>query len=103
MRNTTVSAYSADGIENVARANPVDEHYVQVTASGSWLLFRDIDLNQIKKITLSIMPGNTVGKIQVRAGSLDGKLLAETGVLTKDSRPASGPQEGWFDASFLWA
>jgi len=100
LRNTTVSAYSADGLEGAARANPEDEHYVQFTASGSWLLFRDIDLNQIKKITLSIMPGNTVGKLQVREGSPDGKLLAESGMLTKDFRPASGPQEGWFNASF---
>lgn len=102
LRNTTVSAYSADGIENVARANPEDEHYVQFTAAGSWLLFRDIDLNEIKKITLSIMPGNTVGKLEVRAGSPDGKLLAETGILTKNSRPKSGPQEGWFNVSFTF-
>ncbi|PZX55731.1 PQQ-dependent sugar dehydrogenase [Algoriphagus chordae] len=100
LRNTTVSAYSAEGIDHVARANPEDEHYVQFTASGAWLLFRDIDLNEIKKITLSIMPGNTKGKLQVRAGSPDGKLLAETGILTKDSRPSTGPQVGWFAAPF---
>lgn len=100
LRNTTVLAYSADGIENVARANPEDEYYVQFTSSESWLFFRDIDLNQIKNITLSIMPGNTVGKLQLRAGSPDGKLLAESGMLTKESRPASGPKEGWFAASF---
>ncbi|WP_339864059.1 PQQ-dependent sugar dehydrogenase [uncultured Algoriphagus sp.] len=100
LRNTKVSAYNADGIENVARANPEDEHYVQFTANNSWLLFRDIDLNQIKKITLSIMPGNTVGKLQVRAGSPDGELLAESGMLTKDSRPATGPKEGWFEVPF---
>ncbi|REG81362.1 PQQ-dependent sugar dehydrogenase [Algoriphagus antarcticus] len=101
LRNTKVSAYTADGIENVARANPEDQQYVQFTSSGSWLLFREIDLNQIKRITLSIMPGNTKGKIQVRAGSPDGKLIAETGILTKDSRPASGQEEGWFGAPFI--
>lgn len=100
MRNTRVSAYSADGLEGAARANPEDEHYVQFTASRSWLLFRDIDLNQIKKMTLSIIPGNTIGKLQIITGSSDGKLLAESGMLTKDSRPASGSQEGWFNASF---
>jgi len=100
LRNTTVSAYGADGIEHVARANPEDEHYVQFTASESWLLFRDIDLNMIKKISLSIMPGNTKGKIQVRAGSPDGKLIAETDMLTKDSRPSSEPADGWFTVSF---
>jgi cytochrome c len=100
LRNTTVSAYSADGIENVARANPEDEHYVQFTANNSWLLFRNIDLNEIKQITLAIMPGNTKGKLQVRAGSPDGELIAESGILTKDSRPSSGPQVGWFAAPF---
>ncbi|SFT86390.1 cytochrome c [Algoriphagus locisalis] len=97
LRNTTVAAYRADGLQGAARANPEDEHYVQFTESGSWLLFRAIDLSQINKVTLSIMPGNTVGKIQVRAGSPDGQVLAETGILSKDSRPASGPKTGWFE------
>ncbi|MEP0714347.1 MAG: PKD domain-containing protein, partial [Algoriphagus sp.] len=100
LRNTRVSAYSADGLEGAARANPEDEHYVQFTESGSWLLFRAIDLSEINNITLSIMPGNTVGKIQVRAGSPDGELLAESDMLTKNSRPASGPQVGWFEVPF---
>ncbi|MEB2785061.1 PKD domain-containing protein [Algoriphagus persicinus] len=100
LRNTTISAYSADGMEGAARANPEDEYYVQFTSSGSWLLLKAIDLTQISNITLSIMPGNTKGKIQLRTGSPDGKLIAETDLLSKDSRPASGQQEGWFDFPF---
>ncbi|WP_425638182.1 PQQ-dependent sugar dehydrogenase [Algoriphagus yeomjeoni] len=100
LRNTSVSAYSADGLEGAARANPEDEYYVQFTESGSWLLFRAIDLSEINKITLSIMPGNTVGKIQVRAGSPEGEILAESDILTKDSRPKTGPKVGWFEVPF---
>lgn len=99
LRNTTVPAYSADGLQGAARANPEDEHYVQFTESGSWLLFKAIDLSQLQKITLSIMPGNTRGKLQVRAGTPDGELLAESGMLSKDSRPAKDTEAGWFDAS----
>ena len=97
LRNTTVSAYSADELKGAARANPEDEYYVQFTESDSWLLFRALDLNEINKITLSIMPGNTVGKIQLRTGSPDGQILAETGIVSKDSRPESGSKAGWFE------
>ncbi|MEB2777605.1 PQQ-dependent sugar dehydrogenase [Algoriphagus sp. D3-2-R+10] len=100
LRNTTVSAYSADGMEGAARANPEDEYYVQFTSAGSWLLLKAIDLNQISEITLSIMPVNTKGKIQLRSGSPEGKLIAETEIISKGSRPASGQREGWFDFPF---
>lgn len=100
LRNPKMSAYSADGINDVARANPEDEHYVQFTKSGAWIMYDDIDLKGIKKITLSIMPGNTVGKLQLRVGAPDGKLLAESGILNKDSRLSTVPQEGWFDVPF---
>ncbi|WP_192349063.1 PQQ-dependent sugar dehydrogenase [Algoriphagus sp. Y33] len=99
LRNTAVSAYSADHLEGAARANPEDEYFVQFTTSESWLLLKDIDLNQINKITLSILPATTKGKIQVRTGSPDGRLIAETAMLTNDSRLASDPNEGWFDFS----
>lgn len=99
LRNPVVSAYHAEGMENVARANPEDEYYVQFTASGSWLMFRDIDLDQIRKITLSIMPGNTKGKLQVRGGDPNGELIAETEILSKDSSPADGSRNGWFEVT----
>jgi cytochrome c len=58
-------------------------------------MLRDIDLNQIKRITLEIDPTNTGGKLELRAGSPDGKLLAVTKNLTKTDRP-KGSDGGWF-------
>ncbi|WP_439489936.1 PQQ-dependent sugar dehydrogenase [Algoriphagus sp.] len=97
LRNTLVSAYSADGLKGAARANPEDEYYVQFTEAGSWLMLKDLDLDQISKITLSVMPGNTIGNIEVRAGSPDGPLVGQTDLLNRESRPATEPEEGWFE------
>jgi len=101
IRNPKIMASDVDKLKDAARANGENVSFVKYTANNSWIMLANIDLNQIKKITLSIMTGNTKGKIQVRAGSPDGKLIAETGILSKDSRPASGPEEGWFAAPFI--
>lgn len=100
LRHALVSAYHADSTHQVARANSEEEHFVQFTASNSWLKFENIDLKYIRKITFSLLPGNTKGKLQLRAGSLEGKVILETELISKASRSGSMPKEGWFDLSY---
>jgi cytochrome c len=95
IRNPKVMASNVDELKDAARANGENVSFVKYTANNSWVMLRDIDLNQIKKITLEIDPTNTGGKLELRTGSPDGKLLAVTKTLTKTDRP-KGRDGGWF-------
>jgi cytochrome c len=59
------------------------------------MMLQNIDLNQIKSISLEIDPTNTGGKLELRAGSPEGRLLGSTEKLDKSTRPAS-QKGGWF-------
>jgi cytochrome c len=95
IRNPKVMASNVDQLKDAARANGENVSFVKYTANDSWVMLQDIDMKQIKGITLEIDPTNTGGKLELRAGSPDGKLLAVTKSLTKADRP-KGSDGGWF-------
>ena len=95
IRNPKVMASNADQLKDAARANGENVSFVKYTADDSWLMLQNIDLNQITRISLEIDPTNTGGKLELRSGSPNGKLLGTTEKLSKASRP-NGAKGGWF-------
>jgi cytochrome c len=87
LRNNLVRASTANQLQDVAKANGPQFQFVKFTAENAWIKYERLDLSGIKSLELALNPGNTKGKIQVRIGSPDGKLIGETPVLTKDDRP----------------
>jgi cytochrome c len=94
LRNSTLRASEANWFEKVAKANGPQYQFVRFTSPNSWIKFDQLDLTGIKSIELALAPGNTIGKIEIRSGSPDGKLIGETKVLSKADRPEK--QEGQF-------
>jgi cytochrome c len=95
IRNPKVMASNADQLKDAARANGENVSFVKYTADDAWLMLENIDLNQINSISLEIDPTNTGGKLELRSGSPNGKLLGTTEKLSKSSRP-NGAKGGWF-------
>jgi len=71
----------------------------KVEAAGSWLLFKQTDLNGIKKVTFNI-EGGSDGKVEVYAGSpTKGKLIAKGSCQAGISIPAG---QGVADIFFVF-
>lgn len=87
LRNSLIRASSANQLQDVAKANGPQFQFVKFTAKDAWIKFENLDLTGISSLELALNPGNTKGKLQVRVGSPDGKLIGETAVLSKDDRP----------------
>lgn len=87
LRNSLVRASTAAQLKDVAKANGPQFQFVKFTARNSWIVFDKLDLTGISALELAINPGNAKGSLQVRIGSPEGKLIAETKVLSKDDRP----------------
>lgn len=94
LRNSLQRASLANHLEGVAKANGPQYQFVRYTGEGAWIKYNQIDLTEISSMELTLNPGNTQGKIQVRVGSPDGELLGETAILSKEDRPKT--QEGPF-------
>lgn len=86
LRNAKVLAASADGFRDAAKANNQGSYLIKFTADSAFLQFKDIDLRQISYLSFELDPANTSGKLEFRLGSSDGKLLAETPVLSKEDK-----------------
>jgi cytochrome c len=87
LRNNLVRASQANQLQDVAKANGPQFQFVKFTAKDAWIKFEELDLTGISALDLSLNPGNAKGKLQIRIGSPEGKLIAETKVLSKDDRP----------------
>ncbi|MFN4000159.1 PQQ-dependent sugar dehydrogenase [Algoriphagus sp.] len=87
LRNSLVRASSANQLQDVAKANGPQFQFVKFTAKDAWIKFENLDLTGISSLELALNPGNTKGKLQVRVGSPDGKLIGETAALSKEDRP----------------
>lgn len=95
LRNSLVLASSANELQGVAKANGAQISFVRFTENGAWIKFEKLDLLGIKSLELALNPGNTKGKIEIRIGSPEGKLIGETKVLSKTDRP-SNSEGGYF-------
>jgi cytochrome c len=89
LRNSLVSAVSANVFEGVAKANGPSSQWVKFTAARSWIRFDQLDLTGIKQLEIALSPGNTSGKLEIRTGSADGTVIGETKILSKADRPAN--------------
>jgi cytochrome c len=87
LRNNLVRASQAHQLQDVAKANGPQFQFVKFTAKDAWIKFEELDLTGISSLDLSLNPGNAKGKLQIRTGSPDGKLIGETGILSKADRP----------------
>jgi len=96
LRNAKVLAASADGFQDAAKANNQGSYLIKFTADRAFLHFKQLDLKGIKYLSFELDPANTSGKLEFRLGSLDGKLLAETPVLSKKDKP-DVPEKRWMD------
>jgi cytochrome c len=88
-------ASDVDKLKDAARANGENVSFVKYTAGDSWIMLANIDLNQINGITLEVNPTNTAGKLELRAGSPDGKLLGATESMNNANRTKVS-DDGWF-------
>lgn len=87
LRYAKVMAASADGFQDAAKANNQGSFLVKFTADSAFIHFKEIDLRGIRYLSYELDPANTVGKLEFRVGSVDGRLLAETPVISKNDKP----------------
>lgn len=75
LRHPKVQAEDFDSFYNVGQQRPVngDIAYVSDIKDGSYIAFKNIDLDGIGRLTFNIRANS--GRIEIRAGSPEGKLL----------------------------
>lgn len=96
LRNPTILAANADEFKGTAKANFGDSRLVKFTEDKSYLLFKDVDLNELMRVVLSVDPNRKSGWFELRFGAENGEIVAKTEVISNDSRP--GNLRGrWFD------
>ncbi len=95
LRSNVVRASSANQLKDVAKANGPQFQFVKFTAKDAWIKFEQLDLTGIASLELALNPGNAKGKLEVRVGSTNGKLIGETKSLSKADRP-SNSEGGYF-------
>lgn len=95
LRNPLVRAVTGDEFVGAAKANIDGDQFVKFTEDKSWMRFENIDLSQIKEITLELNPSGTKGQLELRVGSLDGPVIGSTAVISQADRPSAYPSN-WF-------
>jgi cytochrome c len=98
LRSPTLLAADADEFVGTAKANFRDSRLVKFTENKSYLVFRDIDLKGLKELLLSVDPNRKTGWFELRLGSLDGKTLAKSQVISNESRPKKS-EDKWFEVA----
>jgi cytochrome c len=75
LRHPKVQAEDFDRFFQVGQQRPINNPMVWVSdiKDGSYITFKDIDLEGIKKITVSAQANE--GTIEIRKGAVDGELL----------------------------
>jgi cytochrome c len=97
LRHPLVLAADADAFKGAAKANNGTSRLIKFTEDRAFVAFQNLDLTGISQLVFSLDPNTTSGKIELRLGSPEGKLLGSTDVLSKENRPAN--QQGrWFEA-----
>ncbi|MFC3881777.1 PQQ-dependent sugar dehydrogenase [Algoriphagus namhaensis] len=95
LRNATLPAVQGNEYKGAAKANTDVDQFVKFTEDKSWVRFAGIDLSSINQLKLLLNPGGTKGSIEIRIGSLDGKVIGKTKTLSQADRP-SGASGNWF-------
>ncbi|MFD2203014.1 PQQ-dependent sugar dehydrogenase [Shivajiella indica] len=98
LRNPLILAADADFFKGTAKANNQDSRIIKFTENSSYIGFKDIDLNYLEKITLSIDPNRRKGWFEIREGSIEGTVIGKTPIISNESR-SSNSKERWFEYS----
>lgn len=98
LRDPLILGADADEFVGTAKANFGDSRLVKFTEDKSYVMFKDIDLNELKKVILSVDPNRKTGWFELRIGAVDGEIVAKSEVISNDSRPSKG-QGRWFETS----
>ena len=101
LRYPEVLAADGDEFRGAAKAHSGDSRQVKFTEDKSYVLFKDIDLTDIKKVSFAVDPANTSGRIELRLSSPEGTLIGSTKELSKEDRPDKRNSDKWFDAMAL--
>jgi cytochrome c len=96
LRHPRVLAADADYFLGTAKVNNQGSRLIKFTENRSYIGFKEIDLTNIEKITLSIDPNRRNGWFEIRTDSPDGPLIGKTTVLGMENRPQNS-KERWFD------
>jgi len=96
LRHAKMSASSADGFRDAAKANNKGTYLIKFTADGAFIFFNDVDLRGIKFVNFELDPANTSGKLEVRLGSEGGPVIASTPVISKEDKPLDTDKR-WMD------
>lgn len=82
LRHPKVQAEEFNDFENVGiqQALHGDVSFVNNIKHGSYIMFKDIDLTNIEKITFNLLSVRHGGTIEIRTGAPDGKLLGSAEV-----------------------
>jgi len=95
LRHPVVPAVRADEYKGSAKANTDVDQFLKFTEDNSWMRMERVDLKDIKSLEFMLNPGSVEGSITVKAGSLDGPVIASTQVLNQASRPTAY-KGNWF-------
>ncbi len=95
LRNPLIPAVRADEFKGAAKANTDVDQFVRFTEDKSWLRLANVDLNGISSIELILNPAQVKGTIEIREGSLDGKVIGSTGSLDRQILSVNGAKR-WF-------
>jgi cytochrome c len=107
-------AADADEFVEAAKANVGETQMVKYTTNGSYLVFKNIDLTGVKNLLISLQPKKKSGRIEIRLGSHEGRLIGVTEEITGqallamdagqwvDSRVKLEPVQGVQDVYFVY-
>lgn len=90
LRNTKLTPYNADGFVNVAKSNENNSHFVKFTEKDSYFSFENLDLSGIEAVEMELDPGSITGKIEIRSGGVNGKLLGESTMIDRSMKKQEG-------------
>lgn len=90
IRNSLVSALTANEFENTAKANIDGVYFIRFTSKNSWFAFDNWDVSGIRSAELLVNPAGIKGILEIRLDSPDGELWGSTEMLSQ------GDKKGYF-------
>jgi cytochrome c len=91
LRYPRLKAIASDDDKGVAK---LGESILRFTESGSWIMFKNIDLTDISSVLYSLDQTQIGGKLSLRLGNPDGKEVASLSVDQIKRTQKSSPEQG---------
>ncbi|HZF63506.1 MAG TPA: carbohydrate-binding protein, partial [Chitinophagaceae bacterium] len=90
LKHPRLKAVASDDDYGVAKVSP---SLVRFTTSGSWIMFKSIDLTNISSLLYSLDPTQIGGKLSLRLDNPGGKEVASLSINQKDRPQKAGPDQ----------